>query len=91
MIEEMLTVAETARTLKVSKATVYRLCGRGLPNIKKSFGLRFRREDLEKWISQDKRRHALSEKLIKNALTSCLVAIVVCLIFPRLNLRSTST
>ncbi len=55
-MEKLITVREAATNLKVSESTIYRLCARGLPHIKKSFGLRFLQEDLEKWLEEDKRK-----------------------------------
>jgi excisionase family DNA binding protein len=69
-MDKLLTVREAAHSLKVSESTVYRLCTRGLPHIKKSFGLRFRQIDLEKWLEQDKRKAFLTDNILKNALTN---------------------
>ena len=56
MIDRLLTVAETANYLKVSKSTVYRYAeNSALPHIRKKFGLRFRCKDLDAWLDQDKR------------------------------------
>jgi len=53
--ESLLTVAETAELLKVSKGTVYRYVEiNALPHIRKKFGLRFRRTDLDAWLDRDK-------------------------------------
>ncbi len=68
----LLTVKETARLLRVSKTTIYRYSRkRLLPHYKKSYGLRFRAEDLEKWLEQGKREALfLAEKILKNSLTN---------------------
>ena len=68
-MDKLITVREAAHSLKVSESTVYRQCARGLPHIKKSFGLRFRQIDLEKWLEQDKRKSVLADNILKNALT----------------------
>jgi len=65
-MDSLLTVRETADFLKISVGTIYRLTERGLlPRIKKSFGIRINREDLEEWLEQDK-----SHDVLKNPLTS---------------------
>jgi len=69
-MDKLLTVKEVAAYLEASESTVYRLCARGLPHIKKSFGLRFRHIDLEKWLEEDKRKNTLAENILKNALTN---------------------
>lgn len=44
---------EAASLLKVSRCTIYRYCRRGLlPYYKKKYGLRFKLEELEKWVEQ---------------------------------------
>lgn len=56
MIDRLLTVAEAAELLQVSKSTVYRYAeNSALPHIRKKFGLRFWRKALEAWLDQDKR------------------------------------
>jgi len=67
----LLTTREAAEFLKVSRSTLYRYCERGdLTHVKKGFGLRFRREDLEKWLGQDKRRSFLVERILEKTLTA---------------------
>lgn len=67
----MLTVEGTAEFLKVSQTTVYRYCRLGLlPHIKKSFGLRFRKEDLDAWLEKDRRKSRLADTILQNALTN---------------------
>lgn len=67
----LLTVKETAQLLRVSKTTIYRYSRkRLLPHYKKSYGLRFRAEDLEKWLEQGKREAFLAEKILKSSLTN---------------------
>ena len=54
----LLTVQEAADFLKVSRSSVYRYCEQNvIPHIKKSFGIRFKPEDLEKWLEQDNPTH----------------------------------
>lgn len=56
MIDPLLDVEETAKYCAVSKGTIYRYANSNLiPCIKKRFGLRFRRSDLESWLDQGKR------------------------------------
>ncbi|TET70706.1 MAG: helix-turn-helix domain-containing protein [Candidatus Aminicenantes bacterium] len=70
-MEELLTVQEAADFLKVSRSSVYRYCEQNIiPHIKKSFGIRFKPEDLEKWLEQDKRKAILVDNILKNALTN---------------------
>ena len=69
-MDKLITVREAAHSLKVSESTVYRLCSCGLPHIKKSFGLRFREIDLEKWLEGDKRKVALVDNILRNTLTN---------------------
>ncbi|KPJ65094.1 hypothetical protein AMJ44_11000, partial [candidate division WOR-1 bacterium DG_54_3] len=69
-MERLLTVQEAADSLQISESTVYRLCTRGLPHIKKSFGLRFRQIDLEKWLDYDKRKAIHADNILTNALTN---------------------
>ena len=69
-MDKLITVREAAHSLRVSESTVYRLCARGLPHIKKSFGLRFRQKDLEKWLEGDKRNVLLAKNILKKALTN---------------------
>ena len=59
-IEEILTIREVADYLKVTQRTLYRLVQEGkLPAFKVGNSWRFRREDLNQWISgQQKLRNA---------------------------------
>lgn len=71
MEHSLLTVKEASSFLKISPSTLYRLCFSGyITHIKKSFGIRFRRVDLEQWLNQDRRRIELAENILKRALTS---------------------
>ena len=66
----LLTVKETAQLLRVSRSTIYRYSRKGLlPHYKKSYGLRFRAEDLEKWLEQGKREALFLDNVLKNVLT----------------------
>ncbi len=70
-MNSLLTVQAAADFLKVSRSSVYRYCEQNvIPHIKKSFGLRFRQEDLEKWLEQDKRKVALVDNILRNTLTN---------------------
>lgn len=53
-------VKAVAGYIGVSASTVYRYAEKNdLPHIKKSFGLRFRKEDIDSWLEKDKRKHIL--------------------------------
>ncbi len=69
-MNQLLTAQEVAERLKISTSTVYRLCKQGLPHIKKSYGIRIREEDLNKWIEQDRKVLTIAEGILKNALTN---------------------
>jgi excisionase family DNA binding protein len=56
-MNRLLTAREAAELLRLSVCTVYRYAQLGwIPQIRKGFGLRFRQEDLDKWINQDKQK-----------------------------------
>lgn len=56
MPEDILTIREVAAYLKVTERTLYRLVQDGkLPAFKVGNSWRFRREDLERWISEQSR------------------------------------
>ena len=56
MPEDILTIREVADYLKVTERTLYRLVQDGkLPAFKVGNSWRFRREDLEQWISEQSR------------------------------------
>lgn len=56
MPEDILTIREVADYLKVTERTLYRLVQEGkLPAFKVGNSWRFRREDLERWISEQSR------------------------------------
>jgi excisionase family DNA binding protein len=51
-----LNVKEATEFLKVSRCTIYRYCRKGfLPHYKKKYGLRFKADELEKWLEQSDR------------------------------------
>jgi len=56
MADDILTIREVADYLKVTERTLYRLVQDGkLPAFKVGNSWRFRREDLERWISEQSR------------------------------------
>ncbi len=56
MPEDILTIREVADYLKITERTLYRLVQEGkLPAFKVGNSWRFRREDLERWISEQSR------------------------------------
>jgi excisionase family DNA binding protein len=69
--QPLLSVKEVSSFLKTSPSTLYRLCSSGnLPHIKKGFGIRFKREDLENWLDKDKRTASVLDSTLKKALTN---------------------
>ncbi len=57
MADEILTLPEVARLLKVAEKTVYTMAQRGdMPAFKVGGQWRFRREDLHAWIDAKTRR-----------------------------------
>jgi len=63
MREEILTVRELARYLKMNKHTIYRLARKGvLPGAKIGGEWRFRKDLIDKWIEEE----SLSKKSSKN-------------------------
>jgi len=70
-MESLLTVREAADLMRISESTLYRYCTKKLlPNFKKSFGIRIRHSDLKAWLEKDKKKAALDDVIIKNALTT---------------------
>jgi len=56
MPEDILTIREVADYLKITERTLYRLVQEGkLPAFKVGNSWRFRREDLDRWISEQSR------------------------------------
>ena len=55
MTDEILTLKEVAEYLKLAEKTAYRLAAEGkLPGFKVGGSWRFKREDIEIWISKQK-------------------------------------
>jgi len=59
MNDEILTLKEVAAYLKLAEKTAYRLAAKGkLPGFKVGGSWRFKREDIESWIEQQKNKTA---------------------------------
>jgi excisionase family DNA binding protein len=57
MADEILTLKEVAEYLKLAEKTAYRLAAEGkLPGFKVGGSWRFKREDIENWIEDQKNR-----------------------------------
>ncbi|MBL4584246.1 MAG: helix-turn-helix domain-containing protein [Pseudomonadales bacterium] len=57
MNDEILTLKEVAEYLKLAEKTAYRLAQKGkLPGFKVGGSWRFKREDIESWIEQQKNK-----------------------------------
>ncbi len=57
MTDEILTLKEVAAYLKLAEKTAYRLAAEGkLPGFKVGGSWRFKREDIEDWISKQKKQ-----------------------------------
>jgi len=55
MTDEILTLREVAQYLKLAEKTAYRLASDGkLPGFKVGGSWRFKREDIENWIAEQK-------------------------------------
>lgn len=55
MADEILTLKEVAQYLKLAEKTAYRLAAEGrLPGFKVGGSWRFKREDIEHWIAEQK-------------------------------------
>ncbi|MUJ22944.1 methylation-associated defense system helix-turn-helix domain-containing protein MAD1 [Aliivibrio fischeri] len=55
MVDQILTLKEVAAYLKLAEKTTYRLASEGkLPGFKVGGSWRFKREDLEAWIEENK-------------------------------------
>ncbi|TVP12302.1 methylation-associated defense system helix-turn-helix domain-containing protein MAD1 [Shewanella sp. KCT] len=55
MTDQILTIKEVAAYLKLAEKTAYRLASEGkLPGFKVGGSWRFKSEDLEKWIKEQK-------------------------------------
>jgi len=61
-MDNLLNVEQAADFVQLSKSTIYRYCSSGcLTHIKKSFGIRFYKQDLKAWL--DKGRKEVSQNL----------------------------
>lgn len=59
MSDDILTLKEVAEYLKLAEKTAYRLAAEGkLPGFKVGGSWRFKREDIEHWIEQQKTNNA---------------------------------
>ena len=57
MTDEILTLKEVAKYLKLAEKTAYRLAAEGkLPGFKVGGSWRFKKEDIESWIEDKKKR-----------------------------------
>ena len=57
MSKDILTLKEVAEYLKLAEKTAYRLAAEGkLPGFKVGGSWRFRESDIEKWITEQKKR-----------------------------------
>ncbi|ENM5901637.1 helix-turn-helix domain-containing protein [Vibrio mimicus] len=57
MVDQILTLKEVAAYLKLAEKTAYRLASEGkLPGFKVGGSWRFKREDLEAWIQNQKQQ-----------------------------------
>lgn len=64
MSQPAMTVKEVSQYLNVDSKVIYRLARQGdLPGFKVAGTWRFRREDIETWIEEQKRRHVPDEKV----------------------------
>ncbi|MBL4821246.1 MAG: helix-turn-helix domain-containing protein [Gammaproteobacteria bacterium] len=58
MNDEILTLKEVAEYLKLAEKTAYRLAAKGkLPGFKVGGSWRFKKEDIEQWIEENKKSH----------------------------------
>ena len=63
MTERTLTIKELAKYLNVTERTIYNLLERGeLPGFKVGVNWRFRREDIDKWIEDNKKMNVSAKK-----------------------------
>lgn len=62
MTDEILTLKEVARYLKLAEKTAYRLAAEGkLPGFKVGGSWRFKTEDIENWIAEQKASNASNQ------------------------------
>ncbi len=63
MTERALTIKELAKYLNVTERTIYNLLERGeLPGFKVGANWRFRKEDIDKWIEDNKKMNVPAKK-----------------------------
>jgi len=63
MTERTLTIKELAKYLNVTERTIYNLLERGeLPGFKVGANWRFRKEDIDKWIEDNKKMNIPAKK-----------------------------
>ena len=63
MTERTLTIKELAKYLSVTERTIYNLLERGeLPGFKVGANWRFRKEDIDKWIEDNKKMNVPAKK-----------------------------
>ena len=63
MTNPILTIRELAKYLNVTERTIYNLLDRGeLPGFKVGVNWRFKREDIDKWIEENKKKNAKLKK-----------------------------
>lgn len=63
MNERTLTIKELAKYLNVTERTIYSLLERGeLPGFKVGANWRFRKEDINKWIEENKKMNVPTKK-----------------------------
>lgn len=61
MNDEILTLKEVAEYLKLAEKTAYRLAAEGkLPGFKVGGSWRFKREDIDRWIEEQKQKDKAS-------------------------------
>ena len=59
MNDQILTLKEVAAYLKLAEKTAYKLAAAGkLPGFKVGGSWRFKREDIDRWIEEQKKKHS---------------------------------
>ena len=67
MVDQILTLKEVAAYLKLAEKTAYRLASEGkLPGFKVGGSWRFKRDDLEVWIDENKKWVSTYKEIIGN-------------------------
>jgi len=62
MADEIMTVAEVAKYLKLAEKTAYRLAAEGrIPGFKVGGSWRFKKKDIEFWIADETRKRSSEE------------------------------